>query len=381
MRWNDKKLLSAASIALAIGGSSLAEAKKRGDKQAAMDQPVLRDEVPVLGEPYTIAGQRFEPKDDNAFDEVGYSTVMSPDLSSGSTLTGEPYNPGAFTGSHRILPVPSYAEVTNLETGKTILIRISDRGPMLKDRVVALSPAAAEALDIAGGSNAPVRVRRVNPPAQEKAMLRMGNAAPDRLDTPPALLSALKRRLVESGTPKPRDVVMTAPAPRPANPLQTKPTAVRIPPAQKPMTPRPAAARPGADFDTPSMPRAPRPAPVAQPVPQRPSQARPPIRAQDGDRFIIEDASGRTEVTVQTGGYEPSGGSPVRASGGAAYVQIASFGLESRAIALARKVGGSVQSAGSVWRVRTGPYQDEASARAALSDAVSKGYRDARIAR
>jgi rare lipoprotein A len=364
MRWNDKRLLNAATIALAIGGCGAAEAKNR-DKRMTADQPVLRDEVPVLGEPYTIGGQRFEPKDDNAFDETGYSIVMTPDMSGGSTQSGEPYNPGAMTGSHRILPIPSYAEVTNLETGKTILIRINDRGPMLKDRVVALSPAAAEALNIASGSNAPVRVRRVNPPGQEKNMLRMGNAAADRLDTPPALLSALKRRLIESGTPKPKDVVMTAPAPRPINPLQSKPEAARVP----------AVAKPGANYDTspsgsaqrPTPRPARRPAPMAQPRPQ------------GSDRFIIEDGSGQTVVTVQTG--ENDAPAPVRASGAVSYVQIAAFGVEARAVALARKVGGSAQKAGSVWRVRTGPYADEASARSALSDAVSKGYRDARISR
>ncbi len=358
MRWNDKRLLNAATIALAIGGCGVAEAKNR-DKRIPSDQPVLRDEVPVLGEPYTIGGQRFEPKDDNAFDETGYSIVMTPDMLARSTQSGEPYNPSAMTGSHRILPIPSYAEVTNLETGKTILIRINDRGPMLKDRVVALSPAAAEALNIASGGNAPVRVRRVNPPGQEKTMLRMGKAAADRLDTPPALLSALKRRLIESGAPKPKDVVMTAPAPRPINPLQSEP----------------AVAKPGANYDTSPSGSAQRPTPRPAQRPAPMAQPRPP----GSDRFIIEDGSGQTVVTVQTG--ENDAPAPVRASGAVSYVQIAAFGVEARAVALARKVGGSAQKAGSVWRVRTGPYADEASARSALSDAVSKGYRDAHILR
>lgn len=161
---------------------------------------------------------------------------------------------------------------------------------------------------------------------------------------------------------------MTAPAPRPANPMQTKPAVLRTPPAS----------RPGADFDTAPAP-APRQVnrPVARPV-TRPAQAAMP-RPQGGDRFIIEDGSGQTVVTVQTGDNEPT--ASARGLSGSPYVQIASFGVEARAIALARKVGGSMQRAGSVWRVRMGPYRDEASARAALSDIVSKGYQDARISR
>ena len=88
-------------------------------------------------------------------------------------------------------------------------------------------------------------------------------------------------------------------------------------------------------------------------------------------------------VTVQTSDQDspaPAGASG-NASYGRSYVQIASFSAEARANALARKVGGSTQQAGAVWRVRMGPYTDEASARAALSDAVSRGYRDARISR
>jgi rare lipoprotein A len=360
MRWNDKRVLGAAALATALAGlgasSSVAaksKAEKRAERSPTYDPSLVQPETPILGEPYTIAGQKFEPKDDNTFDEVGYSITMTPDMSSGSTMTGESYNPSAITISHRILPVPSYVELTNLETGKTIIARVNDRGPMLKDRVAALSPAAAQLLGIEG--TAPIRVRRLNPPMAEKIALRSGRPAPERLDTPPALLSALKRRLMESGTPKPKDVVMTAPAPRAPNPMQAKPQVAKAPtpkPASKP-APKAAAPRAGATFDQ-----------GQQPV----SAAAP----SSDDRFVVEGegaAPARPARPAQA---------PVS---GAYFVQIAAFGDQSRANALAKRANAQVQSAGSIHRVRVGPFENDAEARAALSDLKRNGYPDARITR
>jgi rare lipoprotein A len=351
MRWNDKRLLSAAALVTALAGISTSsivvaksKAEKRADRAQTLDPALAEPEKPVLGEPYTIAGQKFEPKDDNAFDEVGYSITRTPDMNSGSTMIGEPYDPSAITISHRILPVPSYVELTNLETGKTIIARVNDRGPMLKDRVAALSPAAAQLLGIEGA--APIRVRRLNPPMAEKMALRSGRAASERLDTPPSLLSALKRRLLESDTPKPKDVVMTAPGPRLPNPLQAKPQTAKAP------APKPAAARAGATFD--------------------PSKSTAPAAQSGNDRFIVEGTGAKPANAVQ------AAQSPVS---GAYFVQIAAFGDQSRANSLAKRMNAQVQSAGSIHRVRVGPFEKDADARAALSDLKSKGYPDARITR
>ena len=276
---------------------------------------MARDDKIILGEAYMIEGQRFEPKDDNAFDEVGYSSVVAPEKVGSTTLIGEVITPTSFTGAHRILPVPSYAEVTHLETGKTILVRINDRGPAVKDRTIALSNAAAEALGISSSASSPVRVRRVNPPMPERIALRSGRSAADRLDTPPALLSALKRRLVESDIPKPVSVVMTPPGPRPVNPL------------------------------------APKPVPVI------------------------------AAVTAPAKAVKPAPAPKSSGATGTRYIQIAALSHEGRAQALASKVGGSVQQAGTIWRVRMGPYDGDGAARVALPDMIRKGYPDARITR
>ena len=348
MRWNDKRFYGVATLALIVGASGLADARKRDERAGRApyeDASVPRDDAITTGDPYTIAGQKFEPRDDNTFDETGYASI-SDEADGAQTSNGEYYRPGAVSASHRILPVPSYVEITHLETGKTILVRINDRGPMVLNRVTEVSLGAARLLGLSGSGSFPVRVRRVNPPFPERTVLRLGNAAPDRLDTPPALLSALKRRLVESGQPKPKDVVMTPPAPRPAPPKAD----ARPRPAPMPAP----APRAGAEFDD-------APPPVAAPI------------RRGNDRFVVEGDGIRAAPRPRP--------APVAAAPATYFVQIASFGSEARARALADRAGGKVANVGTVWRVLTGPYSNEAAARSALSQAVAKGYRDARISR
>ncbi len=408
MRWQDKRLIGVSTLGLLIGGCGLfgnMKAEAKGNRQilAPSSQTPAEEQV-LIGDPYTIGGERFEPKDDNSFDEVGYASVRS----SGSDNSG-------ISASHRILPIPSYVEITNLETGKTILVRINERGPMLKNRVVDLSPAAAQTLGIGGGQSTAVRVRRVNPPSSEKSILRSGNAAPERLDTPPALLSALKKQLNETGPAKPReDEVATPTAPKPLPKLKP------IPKVAVGSAPTPAIGAPGATFDVPAPSSLPprmakpvrptaKPVRVAMPAPQPTPQIAAPVEeptpaqesittGQKSDRFIIEDGNGGRFLVKTTGqvrviqgdaASEASSGEstavaapePTQTASNPYYVQIGSFGDKGRATALASRAGGSLARAGRLWHVVTGPYSDEGAARAGLSQAISKGYRDARISR
>lgn len=134
----------------------------------------------VIGDPFTVDGVVYTPSDTLNYDEVGYAAL---DTEGG---------PGV-SAAHRTLPMPSYAEVTSLASGRTILVRIERRGPMTGNRLIALSPGAATQLGI--GEGTPVRVRRVNPPEQERAMLRRGQNAPERMETPDSLVEVLKRKL------------------------------------------------------------------------------------------------------------------------------------------------------------------------------------------
>lgn len=134
---------------------------------------------------------RLRPGEER-YDRVGYA---------GYAGAGE----GVFATS-AVLPQGSHAEVTALDSGKTILILIRGQGSGLID----LSAGAARQLGVTG--NPPVRVRRVTVTGQDATALAAGQPAPMRADAPPALLAGLRRRLADA----PRETAATPPPPRPA---------------------------------------------------------------------------------------------------------------------------------------------------------------------
>lgn len=305
---------SALILLAAAGGTALAK-----DAPAPLPSGPAADYPIVLGEPFTINGTTYVPADKLNVDQVGYAYA---DRDGGS----------AVSGAHRTLPLPSYVEVTSLDTGKTILVRIERRGPMSGDGLVALSPGAIAQLGANGAGKTPVRVRRVNPPEIERAALRRGDRAPERMETPKSLVAVLLRKL-NPGLPG------AAPAPG-SQPLPPAVAPVAGAPGSKPA--RPAAARP-ATATPPVVAAAPKPAPKPAPVAAAPASA-----------------------------------APVR---GGSVVQVGAFSNKANAEASAAKVGGQVSPAGRLWRVRIGPFAAPAEAAAALAKARGAGYSDARIQR
>lgn len=184
--------------------------------------PMVADEPVTIGAPYTVAGVTYTPEDASNYDAVGHAGWYGEELQGNKTANGEVFMPMAITAAHKTLPLPSYVEVTALDSGKTILVRINDRGPFANDRLIDLSRGAAEQLGIIGAGAAPVRVRRVNPPEQDRALLRAQQRAAERLETPAALLMPLRAKL------PPRQPVASAPlspkppATSPSPPVTTK---------------------------------------------------------------------------------------------------------------------------------------------------------------
>lgn len=116
-----------------------------------------------VGRPYTVAGQTFVPRRDDNYDEVGIGSWYGPNFHGRPTANGEVFNQWDMTAAHTTLPIPSIAEVTNLENGRQVIVRINDRGPFVDDRIIDLSRAAAEALDYRARGLARVRVRYLGP--------------------------------------------------------------------------------------------------------------------------------------------------------------------------------------------------------------------------
>ncbi|WP_299327929.1 septal ring lytic transglycosylase RlpA family protein [Parasphingopyxis sp.] len=302
------------------GGRELPPASAGGQGpvygEAVSDTPVQ------IGAPYTIAGRTYTPSDPSHYDEVGLASYYGAELSGRPTANGERFRPSGISAAHRTLPLPSYVEVTALQTGRTILVRVNDRGPFAGDRIIDLSVGAARQLGIVEQGTAPVRVRRVQPIESDRARLRAGQPAEPRLDTSPQLLDALRAQFERGGgvippaTPPPDSAGNNAQAGSGASGQQST----------------------GVDW-------------LVEEEPQRPpSQA--------------------TQQPAATGSY---------------YVQLGAFSNASNAQRLAdraRSLGPvRIMSAGNIRRVRIGPYPTRAAAQQAQSQARSAGFGDARIFR
>ena len=150
--------------------------------------------------------------DQTGYDEVGIATWYGEELEGRPTASGAPFVPAAMTAAHRTIALGSVAEVTALNNGRTILVLVNDRGPGRSDRLIDLSRGAAQALGTQGDPLAPVRIRVVTADSTDRAALAAGRPAARRLDAPPALLAALRRRLPEPATTR---VATTASRTRP----------------------------------------------------------------------------------------------------------------------------------------------------------------------
>jgi rare lipoprotein A len=120
------------------------------------DGPVPYTGIKV-GKPYKINGVWYHPRRDDNYDEIGVASWYGPGFHGRRTANGEIYNQYDITAAHPTLPMPSIVQVTNLENGKSLQLRINDRGPFHDGRIIDLSKASARKLGITG--LAKVRVR------------------------------------------------------------------------------------------------------------------------------------------------------------------------------------------------------------------------------
>ncbi len=283
-----------------------------------------------IGDPYKVGGNTYTPRDVQSYDEVGYASWYGEELAGNKTANGEIFNPQGVSAAHKTLPLPSYVEVTALDTGRTILVRVNDRGPFANDRLIDLSHGAAKQLGIDQNGVSGVRVRKVNPNEQERAVLRTGGTATERINTPDSLLAILRRNLAK--------------LPRPQAPVRE--AAVAASPPKMPD----GSAKPANKADA--------------------------TGTRDG-RFIVEGGGSPAIRPV-----DPAENSRDSLAG-SYVVQVAAFSSKARADTLAGKIGAKVMADGSrsIWRVRYGPYSSEKDAQAGLAQAQQRGYTGARILR
>ena len=124
---------------------------------------VDRSAEPVSGtmRPYKVGGRWYYPKEQPRYVEVGLASWYGSAHQGKPTATGETFDQWEITGAHKTLPLPCIVEVTNLANGKTIRVRLNDRGPFVDGRIIDLSRAAAQKLEFDRAGVTRVRVRFV----------------------------------------------------------------------------------------------------------------------------------------------------------------------------------------------------------------------------
>ncbi|MCP8889546.1 septal ring lytic transglycosylase RlpA family protein [Sphingomonas faeni] len=118
-----------------------------------------------------------------SYKDTGLASWYGEELSGNRTASGEAFDPDAMTAAHRTLPLGSFVEVTSVATGRSILVRINDRGPGRRDRMIDLSRAAAHLLGTDRQQIAKVRIRSIVPSARDASLLRAGKAVGVRTPT------------------------------------------------------------------------------------------------------------------------------------------------------------------------------------------------------
>jgi rare lipoprotein A len=267
-----------------------------------------------VGVPYQIGDTWYYPREQPDYDETGVASWYGPSFYGHRTANGETYTAGDLTAAHRTLPMPVNVRVTNLDNGKSLVVRVNDRGPFAKGRIIDLSERAAELLGYKAQGTARVRVQFV-------ARADLDGGSPPQDTTPPAIASA----------------VPAAPTVRVAS------TALDAVPGATVVPPRPVAANP-------------LPAPV---IPT-------------ADAAVATQPTGIvTEVPVPVATH--------------LYVQAGAFTSYQNAVRLQTRLGAGMQissitsSGRTLYRVRSGPFDDVGDADKALARVSAAGSNDAHI--
>src|SRR5947208_6107688 len=138
-----------------------------------------------VGKPYTVNGRTYVPAENPRYRADGVASWYGRDFHGRLTSNGEVYDMHGISAAHTTMPLPSYARVTNLDNGRSIVVRVNDRGPYVRSRIIDVSIGAAKALEFYGRGLAHVRVEYIgraplegSDDAMLLATLREGGPAP-----------------------------------------------------------------------------------------------------------------------------------------------------------------------------------------------------------
>jgi rare lipoprotein A len=181
--------------------------------------------------PYEALGRTYRPLTQlEPYKEQGIASWYGRRYHGQKTASGEVYDMYQMTAAHPVLPIPSYARVTNLRNGRSVVVRINDRGPIHDGRVIDLSYTAACKLDVLAGGSTQVVVETIIPGAANMAAATpaSGSRPPSPAPgAPPAAATPVPLATPVAGTPLEADGT-PSPVAAPATPVATEPAAVPV---------------------------------------------------------------------------------------------------------------------------------------------------------
>jgi rare lipoprotein A len=287
-------------------------------------EPQPEDQTSVeykIGKPYQISGVWYYPQEDFEYDETGIASWYGAKFHGRKTANGEVYDMNTLTAAHRTLPMPSFVRVTNLENGRSLILRVNDRGPFARGRIIDISRRGSQLLGFQKQGTARVRVQ-VLADRTRAIKARIRNQADLAKVGSPITVDRLPKAKVQSQSLPP--------------PGSSEPVAEVLPTVQK------------------------------QPTPPPPS----PITPDAGKEFdlsgkITQGAKIRTNIYVQAGAFSLfDNASRVRA-------RLAPLGDV--------KLTQVLVNGKDLYRVRVGPLADVNTADRLLVAVAEAGYKNARV--
>jgi rare lipoprotein A len=224
-------LVGTATAALGLGACSELKfgvsvvKSMQGAPEAPASGPTRSQGIYKVGEPYQIAGAWYYPAEDWNYSETGVASFYGGERSGTDfhgklTANGELYDMNALTAAHTTLPMPSLVRVTNLDNGRSIVLRVNDRGPFARGRVIDVSRRAAQLLGFEGQGTARVRVDIMAEDSQRLKAELTGRS--DETQTVAAV---------------PRTAVASDALPPPAGARETRVTSAALPPPSATLPP------------------------------------------------------------------------------------------------------------------------------------------------
>jgi rare lipoprotein A len=224
-------ILSMALAAVLLAGCHAAD---RGNPQPAAPTPGHGIGLYKVGQSYEVNGIWYYPTTDLDYEETGIASWYGPGFNMQYTANGEVFDQNEVSAAHKTLPLPSIAQVTNLDNGRSIQVRINDRGPFVGTRIIDMSRRAAQLLGFEQQGTAKVKVRVLVPEtiqAQSLARMNGSSGVPESAEIAPAPPAVPRGAVIAQALPPPTGGRPAPPPPPPPPP----PAATAPPPLPEPV--------------------------------------------------------------------------------------------------------------------------------------------------